>query len=61
MPKINLLNLTPTDADATLEAFFRDRGEPLYRARQVARRLWQLPVRSFADITELPLALREAL
>ncbi len=61
MPKINLLNLTPADADATLEAFFRDRGEPLYRARQVARRLWQAPARSFADITELPVALREAL
>jgi 23S rRNA (adenine2503-C2)-methyltransferase len=61
MSKINLLNLTPADADATLGAFFRDRGEPLYRARQVARRLWQAPVRSFADITELPVSLREAL
>lgn len=61
MPKINLLNLTPADANATLEAFFHDRGEPLYRAHQVARRLWQAPVRSFAEITELPVALRETL
>ncbi len=61
MSKINLLNLTPADANATLEAFFRDRGEPAYRARQVARRLWQAPVRSFADITDLPAALRDAL
>ena len=61
MSKINLLNLTPAGADATLDAFFCDRGEPIYRARQVARRLWQAPVRSFAEITELPIALREAL
>lgn len=61
MPKINLLNLTPADANATLEAFFQDRGEPLYRAHQVARRLWQAPVRSFAEITELPVTLREVL
>jgi len=61
MPKINLLNLTPERAAEALQAFFSERGEPLYRARQVARRLWQAPVRSFSDITELPLATREAL
>jgi 23S rRNA (adenine2503-C2)-methyltransferase len=61
MSKTNLLNLTPADANNVLEAFFRNRGEPLYRARQVARRLWQAPVRSFSEITELPAALREAL
>jgi 23S rRNA (adenine2503-C2)-methyltransferase len=61
MSKINLLNLTPADANATLESFFRDRGEPLYRARQVSRRLWQAPARSFAELTELPAALRNAL
>lgn len=61
MPKINLLNLTPEAANTALEAFFRDRGDALYRARQVARRLWQAPVRSFAEITELPVAIREAL
>ena len=61
MSKINLLNLTPERANATLEAFFADRGEPVYRARQVARRLWQAPVRSFSEITELPALLRDAL
>lgn len=60
MPKTNLLNLTPADALATLESFFRDRGEPVYRAGQVARRLWHAPVRSFAEITELPIQLRDA-
>jgi 23S rRNA (adenine2503-C2)-methyltransferase len=61
MPKTNLLNLTPHDAAAALGVFFRDIGEPAYRVRQVARRLWQSPVRSFAEITELPVALRTAL
>ncbi len=59
--KTNLLNLSPADARAALEAFFAERGEPLYRARQVARRLWQAPVRSFADIAELPAPLRQVL
>ncbi len=61
MHKTNLLNLTPEHAHATLEAFFRDRGEPIYRAGQVSRRLWQAPVRSFTEISELPIALRDAL
>ena len=61
MSKINLLNLTPQAANSALEAFFRDRGEPVYRAQQVARRLWQAPVRSFAEITDIPMATREAL
>ena len=61
MPKINLLNLTPADATAALEAYFRERGEPIYRAQQVSRRLWQSPVRSFADITDIPVAVRTAL
>jgi 23S rRNA (adenine2503-C2)-methyltransferase len=61
MPKTNLLNLTPERATAALETFFRDRGDPVYRARQVARHLWQAPVRSFSAMTELPVALREAL
>ncbi len=58
MSKINLLNLTPADASHALEAFFRERGDPAYRAGQVARRLWQSPVRSFSDISDIPLALR---
>lgn len=61
MSKINLLNPTPREALEALEAFFAQRNVPLYRARQVARRLWQAPVRGFADITELPAALRDAL
>ncbi len=57
----NLLDLTPAAAEERLRAFFAGRGEPAYRAKQVARRLWQAPVADFAAITELPVALREAL
>ncbi len=54
----NLLNLTPSDAQETLEAFLVKEGEPLYRAKQIVRRLWQAPVRSFDEISDLPKALR---
>lgn len=57
----NLLNLTPDQAEARLATVMTELGEPGYRAAQVARRLWQVPARSFADMTELPAALRTAL
>ncbi|MFL5563127.1 MAG: 23S rRNA (adenine(2503)-C(2))-methyltransferase RlmN [Gemmatimonadaceae bacterium] len=60
-PRENLLDLTPAAAEERLRAFFAERGEPVYRARQVARRLWQSPVSDFNAITELPVALRDAL
>ncbi len=57
----NLLNLVPADAEARLAAAMAELGQPTYRVGQVLRRLWQLPAASFADMTELPLALRTAL
>jgi len=57
----NLLALSLADAERALNAFFAERGEPAYRARQVVRRLWHTPARSFDEITELPAALRVAL
>ncbi len=57
----NLLDLAPAAAEARLGAFFAARGEPPYRARQVARRLWEAPVADFAAVTELPVATRDAL
>ncbi|HEX8849353.1 MAG TPA: 23S rRNA (adenine(2503)-C(2))-methyltransferase RlmN [Gemmatimonadaceae bacterium] len=57
----NLLDLVPADAEERLRAFFAERGEPGYRAKQVVRRLWAVPAPSFAAMTELPLALRDAL
>ena len=57
----NLLNLTPDDAEARLGAVMAELGQPGYRVGQVIRRLWQMPARSFAEMTELPSALRVAL
>ena len=57
----NLLNLTPDTALARLEEYFSSHGEPAYRAKQVARRLWVQPAPDFAAMTELPTELRAAL
>jgi 23S rRNA (adenine2503-C2)-methyltransferase len=57
----NLLNLTPADAEARLAVAMAELQQPPYRVGQVIRRLWQLPAASFADMTELPAALRAAL
>ncbi len=54
----NLLDLSPAQAEARLAAFMAEIGEPAYRAKQVARRLWTAPVASFEEITELTVSLR---
>ena len=59
MPEI--LDLVPDRARAALEAWLTERGEPAYRARQIVPRLWERPVGSWADATELPQALRAEL
>jgi 23S rRNA (adenine2503-C2)-methyltransferase len=46
--------LAPSD----LAAWFGERGEPAYRARQVADAVWGHAVTGFADIRTLPAALR---
>ncbi|HEY2824854.1 MAG TPA: 23S rRNA (adenine(2503)-C(2))-methyltransferase RlmN [Gemmatimonadales bacterium] len=53
-PPVNLLDLTPALAAAALAQWATDTGEPAYRARQAMRRLWQSPVATWADATELP-------
>src|SRR2546422_2288822 len=58
---IDLLGLVPAAARAALAQWLEDRGEPAYRARQVLPRLWERPVGSWEDATELPAALRRAL
>ena len=55
----NLLNFTIDDAEVRLAAAMTELGEPAYRVGQVVRRLWHTPAASFADMTELPAALRE--
>jgi len=59
--KANLLDFTPAAAHQQLARFFERERAPAYRANQVLRRLWQAPVASFGDITELPKSLRESL
>jgi 23S rRNA (adenine2503-C2)-methyltransferase len=56
-----LLDLTPAAAAATLLRWVKDHGLPAYRAGQLQRRLWQQPVGSWQEATELPLALRTRL
>jgi 23S rRNA (adenine2503-C2)-methyltransferase len=59
--KENLLNRAPADAEARLREFLDGIGEPGYRAKQVARRLWTNPAPSFEAMSELPKLLRERL
>ncbi|MGI8469540.1 MAG: 23S rRNA (adenine(2503)-C(2))-methyltransferase RlmN [Pyrinomonadaceae bacterium] len=55
--KIHLLDLSPTEIAAFIEA----RGEPKYRARQIFRQLHERRLQSFAEMTDLPKTLREKL
>lgn len=57
----SILDLTPTDARRRLDEWARQRGLPAYRVKQILPRLWTRPVRSWAEATDLPGALREAL
>jgi 23S rRNA (adenine2503-C2)-methyltransferase len=57
----SLLDLTPATAGNRLAQWAADRDLPAYRARQLLRRLWQSPVASWADATELPTPLRAEL
>jgi 23S rRNA (adenine2503-C2)-methyltransferase len=59
--KINLLDFTPAGARDQLAVFFERIGQPSYRAKQVARRLWVNPAPNFGAMTELPAKLREQL
>src|SRR2546427_4824245 len=55
------LSPAPDAARAALAEWLAERDEPAYRARQVFRRLWERPVESWDDATELPAGLRRAL
>jgi 23S rRNA (adenine2503-C2)-methyltransferase len=59
--KTNLLNLDPASATAAVREFAVARDEPAYRGGQVVRRLWQTPVATFEEMTELPKQFRAAL
>lgn len=57
----NLFNLTPEAAQERLRAFAVEHGEPEYRAAQVVRHLWQVPLLSFADMSTIPKRFRALL
>ena len=56
-----ILDLAPAAAEAALAGWLAEAGEPAYRVTQLVPRLWQRPVRRWADATELPQALRRSL
>jgi 23S rRNA (adenine2503-C2)-methyltransferase len=57
----NLLDQTPAEAREILGRWVTDRGLPSYRAGQILRRLWQAPVKTWSEATELPVTLRAEL
>lgn len=56
-----LLDLTPSEGRRRLTAWISDRGLPRYRVDQLMARLWQRPLRSWTQATELPKDLRAVL
>ena len=56
-----LLDAPPFIARTIIERWAAEHELPAYRARQIHRRLWQAPIRSWADATELPVVLRAEL
>jgi 23S rRNA (adenine2503-C2)-methyltransferase len=56
-----ILDLGPDQASAALDAWLAQRAEPAYRLSQLTPRLWQRPARAWAEATELPRLLRDAL
>ena len=57
----NLLDQAPAAAQNILRRWVEDRGLPSYRVGQIRRRLWESPVKSWADATDLPITLRNEL
>ena len=60
-PLVNLLDLTPDDAEKMLREFAQANGVGAYRGSQVARRLWTAPASGFDAMVEIPKAFREQL
>jgi 23S rRNA (adenine2503-C2)-methyltransferase len=54
----NLLDTDPASSRELLQRWVEEQGLPRYRAGQMVRRLWQAPVRSWTEATELPATLR---
>jgi len=59
--KTAILGVAPDDARRLLGEWLRTEKEPAYRLTQLLPRLWQKPVRRWADALELPAKLRARL
>ncbi|MDE2975247.1 MAG: 23S rRNA (adenine(2503)-C(2))-methyltransferase RlmN [Gemmatimonadota bacterium] len=57
----SLLGLTPPELREAVAAHFRERGQPAYRAGQVEEWIFRGNARAFGEMSNLPLAEREAL
>jgi 23S rRNA (adenine2503-C2)-methyltransferase len=57
----SILGITPAEARIRIAEWLRTEGQPAYRLSQILPRLWQRPVASWSDATELPAALRARL
>lgn len=60
-PPLTILDGTPDEAKAQLTELVRNAGLPAYRVNQIHRRIWQHPVASWDEATDLPLDLRRSL
>ncbi len=58
---LNLLDLAPAEAEKVLRDFAVAQGHQAYRGSQVVPHLWQKPLGSFAEMTDLPVAFRDLL
>src|SRR5438309_1449865 len=58
---VDLLSLAPESARVASVQWLGEHGEPAYRSKQILARLWERPVGSWDDATELPAALRRVL
>jgi 23S rRNA (adenine2503-C2)-methyltransferase len=58
---LGILDLPPTAAREKLTGWAKAQGLPAYRVNQIVPRLWQRPIASWAEASDLPVALREAL
>ncbi len=58
---LTLLDTTPAEARRQVATWVEEQGLPSYRTSQILPRIWQRPVLSWDDATELPKDLRTAL
>src|SRR5690242_15893538 len=60
-PTIDVLALAPAEAAERVGHWLAERGEPAYRSRQILPRLWQRPIATWDEATDLPAGLRRDL